>query len=57
MLKAIIEAAGKMRLGVEKLHNTNEHLKTQLVETGRERIVDYEAFDDTNYCEKARNMN
>lgn len=41
---AIIEAAGKMRLGVEKLHNTNEHLKTQLVETGRERIVDYEAF-------------
>ncbi|MCL4982957.1 hemagglutinin repeat-containing protein, partial [Neisseria meningitidis] len=41
---ATIEAAGKMRLGVEKLHNTNEHLKTQLVETGREHIVDYEAF-------------
>lgn len=41
---ATIEAAGKMRLGVEKLRNTNEHLKTQLVETGREHIVDYEAF-------------
>nr|WP_118811130.1 hemagglutinin repeat-containing protein [Neisseria lactamica] len=41
---ATIEAAGKMRLGVEKLLNTNEHLKTQLVETGREHIVDYEAF-------------
>nr|WP_127401527.1 hemagglutinin repeat-containing protein [Neisseria meningitidis] len=41
---ATIEAAGKMRLGVEKLHNTNEHLKTQLVETGREHIVDHEAF-------------
>lgn len=41
---ATIEAAGKMRLDVEKLHNTNEHLQTQLVETGREHIVDYEAF-------------
>nr|WP_118780089.1 hemagglutinin repeat-containing protein [Neisseria lactamica] len=41
---ATIEAAGKMRLGVEKLLNTNEHLQTQLVETGREHIVDYEAF-------------
>ncbi|CBX21456.1 unnamed protein product [Neisseria lactamica Y92-1009] len=41
---ATIEAAGKMRLGVEKLLNTNEHLQTQLVETWREHIVDYEAF-------------
>ena len=41
---ATIESAGKMRLGVATLRNTNEHLQTQLVETGREHIVDYEAF-------------
>ncbi|WP_338809295.1 hemagglutinin repeat-containing protein [Neisseria leonii] len=41
---AVIEAAGGIRLNVQTLRNTNEHLQTRLVETGREHIVDYEAF-------------
>lgn len=40
---ATIEAAGEGRIAAQVVRNTNEHLVTALVETGRERHIEYEA--------------
>nr|WP_312266989.1 hemagglutinin repeat-containing protein [Neisseria sp.] len=44
---ATIEAGDDLHIAAGTLHNTNEHFKTELVETGREHIVEYSAHGRT----------